>query len=163
MFRLFQGIIKQSIGGKMSEEVQYMHRQLPNGDIIRVVVPDDYTDEMLLAQTRMKDATSVQIAGGTGCPHCGITYASPGVLDEHIKMNHMLAAGKADMRQVELPDGTSVPVALIPDLIEAQKTEADETIESLKQELADLREYVRGQESEKKTEVKKVKPVKKKK
>jgi hypothetical protein len=127
---------------------QRIQRQLPNGEFVWVDVPDDYQGEM---QPLNVPLPARQVAGQNGCPHCGQVFVSPGTLDSHIQAFHMIASGKADVRAVELPDGTSVPVSLVPEIVDEakQKQTAAEAVleenEQLKKKVAELEAFAAEQ------------------
>lgn len=99
-----------------STEELIQYRQLPNGDLFRSRQrADEFKDEMLEAQERQAKFYS-GVAGENRCRHCGGTFMSSNVLDEHVREFHRAAAGLEDTRAVELPTGETVPAAIVPEL-----------------------------------------------
>ena len=90
-------------------------KELPNGDLYRIDVEDSYQDPMQAADARMAAAAS-GIAGQNQCSYCRQVFTSGGTLADHIKIRHSVAAGLEDMRPVPMPDGSTQPASLVPEL-----------------------------------------------
>ena len=125
---------------------RFTYRQLANGEIERVPLEDGMTqDEMWEAQRLQheKSMMNTGVAGANRCTYCGQVFNTAGILDDHQKMFHMVAAGKIDMRSIEMPDGTSVPAHAVPELIDGKAVlleEAAKTVDILRRQLAESQE-----------------------
>ena len=113
-----------------------------SGEDYWVAKPDDYTDGVDEARAQMPQLHA--ISGQNMCQYCGQGFNSPNVLKEHVQASHAIASGQADMTEVEMPDGTMVPAAAVPELIkdrerdlEARNAELEAKLEELAAKVAE--------------------------
>ena len=100
-----------------------MLTKLPvSGEDYWVEKPKDYVDPVAVARAEMPQLAST-VEGQNRCVHCGQGFNSPNVLNDHVKTSHPIASGHADMSLVEMPDGSKVPVAAVPEIMK-QKQDA---------------------------------------
>ena len=118
--------------------------QLPgSGEFYWVGVPDDYSPEMKPMNVPIGRP---QIAGQNACEHCGLVFNSGAMLQTHIQAFHILVSGQADLRPVELPDGTSVPAAMVKEVVDTSQQQREAEMQAkfdqekmkLEKEVADL-------------------------
>jgi len=97
------------------KQIDYEHsviqRVLPNGDIVNIR-PQEYVERSLAALPKLATERP-GVDGAMSCPHCGVGYLSSNALREHIRIDHAIASGQAEVQEIALPDGTLVPLELV--------------------------------------------------